>query len=248
MSKVRWLDATPGQVGDLVCWGIDIDKFQQTYRIPVFPDKWNVWLLKRTIADNPTTEDLSTSRLSGYVWRVFYYVWFKVIGGDFDHLKATLDPSAKVLQALHPVAALAANAVPANVVEPSRYILVQFVYRGSLQDAPWPVSSTYLTGNLAWCPKDATWMVDTVYAPLNQPVPDAPTWVDVVSDAAAAAARAASKIASSALSGASGPLLALGGVVATVLGLILANQVASKAPSLSRVQLGPKKEEEKVSP
>ena len=47
--------------GDLGCPGVDVDKWRDANRAPLFPGKINRWLLVRTTRDDPTPDDLKNT-------------------------------------------------------------------------------------------------------------------------------------------------------------------------------------------
>ena len=45
-------------LSELACGDVDVSEFKERCRIPLFPQKWNVWVLLRSLEDNPTVEQM----------------------------------------------------------------------------------------------------------------------------------------------------------------------------------------------
>jgi hypothetical protein len=238
---------------------VDIVKFKDTYRIPLYPGKWNVWLVRRTIRDDPSESWVKTS-----FWNVLNFKWLNknpsVVpvytgaieekpqswGGSFDHLSVTVSPAPQDLAKFSPVASISSHAVPVTINGKFEYVLVAFVYRGASQDMAWPVWQTAIGQFFNnWCPEGADWAVDTVYDPPNIPVPPEPSWMDLfaetVSDIFAALAKLVATVAKKVLPSL-GDLMGPLTLVAIIGGIYLAIKVVGKAPSLEGIKIGKKPE------
>jgi len=81
--------------GDLGCGAVDIEAFKRANRVPLFPGKWNRWILARTTRDEPNLTDLKRSL------RGVFNQWLKTQGampwdGVFPyHLGAAAGPNRK---------------------------------------------------------------------------------------------------------------------------------------------------------
>jgi hypothetical protein len=173
-SRVAWLGAPTSRVGDLYCPNVDIDQFKQNFRAPVYPEKWNVWLLRRTLRDNPSADAMQSTT------EAVFDQWFKFSNyyGSVDIVNVlSISPNPAELAKLTPVRSATQLGVPGNVVQPGTMVLVKFAYRGSLTDMPW-AAWKYSFGQFFnnWCPVDADWLLDTVYEPLKDPVPKEMPW------------------------------------------------------------------------
>lgn len=45
-------------LSELACGDVDVSEFKERCRLPLFPQKWNVWVMLRSLDDNPTVEQM----------------------------------------------------------------------------------------------------------------------------------------------------------------------------------------------
>ena len=45
-------------LSELACSDVDVSAFKEKCRVPLYPQKWNVWVLLRSLEDNPTVEQM----------------------------------------------------------------------------------------------------------------------------------------------------------------------------------------------
>jgi hypothetical protein len=211
-------------VGDLGCPGIDVDKWREDNRAPLFPAKINRWILVRTTRDDPTPDDLKNTLAATFER------WFA--GTPLDPalpFNGTTRSGAADLIRLERVSkdrltfdqpvrrreelpGMTPSVVAGGVV----WLEVTFAYRGQLLSMPWPVrtgAAVQLTSQ-AECPVGADWMLDTVAFPAVAAPPEMSSTEkagtalgDTASKAGAAASGAAAKVLDSLWT----PLLLLAG-------------------------------------
>jgi hypothetical protein len=169
-------------VGDLGCWGVDVDAFKASCRVPLYPEQWNRWFLWRTARDNASAADVERSTFA--VMRK----WFEMVEGPsglsspgmsdiwtpsrgkVDNMRISLVPwdwSADWGR----VTARAEDCTPTPTPAPGGRlgVAVEFVYRGQPTSMPWPVHSPAIIGR--YCPTEADWMLVRAYAPPSSPTP-----------------------------------------------------------------------------
>lgn len=160
---------------------VDVAGFQALCRMPL-RQGWNLWLLGRTLDDDPPAHDLGV-----YARRVVQW-WFAEVGartGTVDNFEARVldrDDWQKSLSELGGGRPIVASSDECDAkLEPERLdfrgdsgfrvVLVRFVYRGSRKDLPWPVSRAVIlpgqpgptTATAEWCPKEADWIALAAY-------------------------------------------------------------------------------------
>ena len=230
--------------GDLGCLGVDVDKWRDENRAPLFPGKVNRWLLIRTTRDDPTPDDLKNTLAATFER------WFSGTPLDpalpFDG--TTRSGAADLIRLervskdrlLLPNPARRFEELPGQLpsVAPGGlvWLEVTFAYRGQLLTMPWPVrtgGSALLTSE-AQCPVGADWMLDSVAFPAL----DAPGEMSSTDKAGAALGKTASE-AGAAAAGVAGkaldslwmPLLLLAG--GAVFFLVLKRALAEEPAHVS---------------
>ena len=186
------------RVGDLGCPGIDVDKWEEENRVPLFPDKIQRWILVRTDRDTPTDAEIEQT-LKAALGR-----WFREfkgfngpnpfepldprgIRGLVDSVKVerisrgerlSFNPPIKRREQLKTIPTVEAN-VPI-------WISVTFAYRGTAPEMPWPVrkGGGIQLSSSARCPIQADWMLDQVASPEQKPAPPRPPLSDAVLETA----------------------------------------------------------------
>jgi hypothetical protein len=195
------VDSEPAAVGDFGCGDVDLEKFRQENRVPLFPDTLNRWILARTETDNPSKPDVKESLQQ--VMRLFFdnapypgtnipipNVWGARHGepvGAVDELRI-VDISRNLDDVIEKVSAmkwrqvkrvyqlpyspsLKAASPPSTSTGPW-FVALEFVYRGSKTSMPWPVQRYQLINPA--CPLDADWILESAYAPSLEAVPEPP--------------------------------------------------------------------------
>jgi len=231
-------------VGDLGCPGVDVDKWRDENRAPLFPGKVNRWLLVRTTRDNPTPDDLKNTLAATFAR------WFEGTPLDpampFDgttrsgaaDLIRLERVSKERLNLAHPARRFEElpgqlpSVAPGEVV----WLEVTFAYRGQLLSMPWPVrtgAEIQLTSQ-ANCPVGADWMLAAAAFP-EAGAPDEMSTADKASralgDTAAKAGTVASGAAGKAFDSLWMPLLLIAGGAVFV--LVLKRAIAEEAPNVS---------------
>lgn len=138
----------PG-LGDITCWGIDLDRWRAEHQIPVFNDQYNVWYVQLA------GESFSTAQAEDVAIRLIQDKWF---GPQFSAELGVVDALAsKVVTEPSsadgpPLRTITSDAPAVTWVDGPRVLVrVQFVYRGSRTSVPWPVFSQDMFG--PYCPK-----------------------------------------------------------------------------------------------
>lgn len=162
------------ETGDLLCPGVDVDKFKEQCQAPVFPNQWNHWRLYRTTRDNPTDQELVESCLA-FLGKItmpmdmgkIRHEDIVVIANNDQHsnpwqteiIKNRLECDQTI------------NLAHSDFNPAYRTLYVRFVYRGSRTSIPWPVRKVNAIGLGSWCPLAADWILDSVFAPKQENVP-----------------------------------------------------------------------------
>src|SRR5690242_5351690 len=163
-------------IGDLGCPGIDVDKWREANRAPLFPGKVNRWVLARTTRDNPTPDDLRRTLAATFV------KWFE--GTPVDPVLSTHGTTRSGAADLIRLERASTGALffphtakrredlagPLPLLKSGGivYLEVSFAYRGLVHDMPWPVrtGTTFVQlQSSAQCPIDADWILDSVAVP-----------------------------------------------------------------------------------
>ena len=228
-------------IGDLGCPGIDVDKWRDENRAPLFPAKVNRWILVRTTRDDPTPDDLKNTLAATFER------WFagtpldpalpfngttRSAAADLIRLERVSTERLTLAQTMRrreDLPGLSPSLAPGGVV----WLEVSFAYRGQLLSMPWPVrtGAEIQLRSHAECPVDTDWMLDSVAFPTM----GAPAEMSSADKAGATLGDVASK-GGSAVSSAAGkaldslwmPLLLVGG--GAVLFLFLKRALAEEAP------------------
>lgn len=219
-------------IGDLGCPGIDVDKWCEANRAPLFPGKVNRWIIARTTRDNPAPDDLKTTLAATFER------WFdgtpldpaapfdgttRSAAADLIRLERV---SVQQLTFTQPVRRREELPGPGPLLNPSGGVVwleVTFAYRGVLLSMPWPVRTGAMAQleSSAKCPIGTDWMLDAVAFPVADVPPEMSTAekaAATLGDAASKAGDAASKAAGKVLDSLWTPLLlAAGGLVLYVL-------------------------------
>lgn len=178
--------STKTRAGSLLCPGVDIDKYRELCRAPLFADHWNFWRVVRS-----TKSGLEPSKMADKTLAFMSYL--------SNELKGRI-PKVDVLAPGTPDNPWGTPAIVTrqNVCAEQSFTLehsshapaflvayVRFIYRGVEASVPWPAIKQSLAGAVTHdCPNDATWLLDTVYAPskIDVPPPEAdpflPPWVE----------------------------------------------------------------------
>lgn len=162
-------------VGDIGCSGVDVEAFKKSCRAPLRAEGWNRWLLWRTTRDEPSALDIERSTYAAFS------KWFELVEsaagvslpgngtGKVDNLKIRVVPWD--WSAPWRTIARREDCTPLPTVSGSGAIgvVVEFVYRGSGTDMPWPVHKAQMIG--PWCPVQADWILARVFEPSAEKAP-----------------------------------------------------------------------------
>lgn len=164
------------RTGDLLCPGIDTDEFKKQCQAPIFPNRWNHWRLYRTTRDNPSDQDVIDTGLAFLMqitkasdMGVIRHEEIIVVPGNSNasHSNPWQTPIVdNRMRCVQPIHLANSDFTPAY-----RTVYARFVYRGSRQSIPWPVRKVNALGLASWCPQNADWILDTVFAPSDVAVP-----------------------------------------------------------------------------
>lgn len=140
------------------CPGADVEAFKAANRAPLYAQKWNRWVLVRTLRDDPSP-DVIKDTLAAVFQRWFSGdPWIRMSGtteaGNADLIRLVRSSREPIL--VSPVAKTSADCdpVPLVVSGPLIYLEIEFVYRGKLASIAWPA---WRSGQ--WCPVDADWIL-----------------------------------------------------------------------------------------
>jgi hypothetical protein len=180
-------DVMAVRVGDLGCLGVDIAAFEAKNRVPMVTEGWNVWIVNRTLNDNPSVADMTKH------FENVFEGWFPPLdplgenAGRVDNITVTplwgstvnswqqhLDPAKKAAALQGAVLLRSRSQIPDMVtVEsgPTTQLAVRFVYRGTAKSRPWPVWSPPLAHS--GCPVGAKYALEAAYR-LAAPPPTPP--------------------------------------------------------------------------
>lgn len=156
-------------VGDLSCPGVDVDAFKAKCRAPLNPEGYNRWLLWRTTRDEPSALDVERSTYA------VLSKWFELVEGPtgvslpgygtgkVDNVRLRIVPwdwsvpwrTVARREDCTPLPTVAGNGAIG--------VLIEFAYRGSSHNMPWPVHKAQIVG--PWCPVQADWILARVYEP-----------------------------------------------------------------------------------
>lgn len=172
-----------GGIADpLTCPGVDIDTFEQNCRADIFPDMWNHWRLLKSTSDGVTASSPEYEQDAANQARALLT---KIQGeGAIRHVDVRIGGEANpwdtpVIQDRNSICAQPMFLEPSTYVPAYLQIYVRFVYRGPALHIPWParkVSNVGLgIGIGSNCPIGANWLLDAVFAPDQNDVPDSET-------------------------------------------------------------------------
>lgn len=168
-------------LGDIGCLGVDIAKWNNTNKVPLFPDAHNTWVIK------VRSKSYSGAELTEEVKSIFEGRWFSsglsTMYGGPDVGRAEIQ-SIRVLNVSQPSEIMSMYPAPLTAVwntsgpqldwqdkGAEAYVEVRFVYRGSLREMFWPRTVSGYFQASWYCPKDTEFGVYTVYAPSYKDVP-----------------------------------------------------------------------------
>lgn len=172
------LASTFFHTGDLGCGDVDIEAFKASCRAPLFPNRWNTWSLFRTTTDNPSRTELEEKS------RAVLDLWFGgIFGRPFQDLATNVelvtfddpgDGKEPFGRNVDPVARKE-DCTQFMYLRPGPYVRVgvRFAYRGTATNMPWPVHRNQLMNS--WCPIDCDWMLDRVFPPEDEVIPEPPS-------------------------------------------------------------------------
>lgn len=166
--------ALPSPLDLALCPGIDVDAFKASCQAPIFPNHWNHWRLYRTTRDNPSDEDVKQTALA-FLMHVFKAFDMGVVRHEDIVVVPLNDDKHSNPWNTSIVYNRALCVQPINLghspFSPAfRTVYARFVYRGSRQSIPWPARRV-VAGVASWCPQNADWILDSVFAPSAENVP-----------------------------------------------------------------------------
>ena len=162
-------------VGDVGCVGVDVDAFKSKCRAPIHSEGWNRWLLFRTTRDEPSALDIERSTYA------VLGKWFELVEnaegislpgngtGKVDNVKIRVVPWDWGAPWRTVARREDCSPVPTVAGTGAIGVLVEFVYRGTARDVPWPVHKAQMLG--PYCPVQADWILASVYEPPSDPAP-----------------------------------------------------------------------------
>ncbi len=217
----RGLSSTEGapHIGDLNCPAIDIDTFQAICRAPLFPGHVNRWVLVRTLSDEPDDETLRRSVAAVFAqWFKSSSEWGWLIDAAVEYKGTTSAGHADLIRIVRtsresiswtPTVARRDDLLILPFIHGTPiWIAVEFAYRGTASDMPWPVHKVppmWLPIN-PWCPVGADWILDSVGEAVDV-APPAMSASEKAREAFGDAVASAGKSAREALSDAAGGVL-----------------------------------------
>ena len=184
-------------IGDLGCPGVDVDAFRASCRVPLYPERWNRWLLWRTARDNPSVLDVERSTFA--VMRKWFelveqpsgFSWPGKGEGKIDNLILRMVPYDWT-GGWGPSIARREQCSPVPMMRPGTGmplgIAVEFVFRGMATNMAWPVHRPAVIGS--YCPIGADWMLARAYAAPATEAPQERTTADEMAEAARKVGRA----------------------------------------------------------
>jgi hypothetical protein len=162
----------------------NVEEWKAANKAPLFPGVWNRWLLARTGRDNPDDKTLRDT-LAAVMTRWFpngdwgraeVLVTYTVPAGSARSGQVTT--SAGVADLIHVVKVWRGQKFPPVLPAVKRreqltvlptlrsgyddvYMLIEFVYRGTAREMPWPVyrAADSIFTYSGWCPIEADWML-----------------------------------------------------------------------------------------
>jgi hypothetical protein len=160
----------PGQ-GAIQCPGIDLDKYRDECRCPIYRDMWNVWRLLRTTADGVTADEMQ------HRTEAFMQLVSSSLDGKVRHLEvkpgALSNPWDTPVQVSRNSVCMTPFSLRASDNAPAYHeVFVRFVYRGLETTIPWPSMRKDAGVFGVDCPTDATWLLDAVFTPSQIDVPE----------------------------------------------------------------------------
>lgn len=166
----------------LLCPGVDTQIFKASCRIPLYPNQWNYWQIWVNNEDSLSWEDMAD--LIHDALRVWFdygpVAPFNAI--PIHDVRLNTEPYANqdgspIQRAYRKEDCPLGTTVGGNA--PIR-VFMRFVYRGQLRDMAFPAFKGSIIAGYSWCPTASDVMVDRVFHPLTDEVPDEKPWYDPV--------------------------------------------------------------------
>jgi len=167
-------------LGDVGCTGVTVDSWNNQNRIPIYPDVYNIWLIKVSLDNAPSDLELQKK-----IESAFSDYWFNS-GNLYSQNPGRAEiKSIRVLKVTQPSELVSMYPAPIATVQDTsnpqlawqsgsftRFVEVIFIYRGSLSQMYWPRMESGIVAISRYCPKDAAYGVYNVYPPdTTTPVP-----------------------------------------------------------------------------
>lgn len=165
--------------GDIACPGVELNELATTCPAPLYRDSWNYWKLVRSSYDGVKVQDLPDRTLA-FMSRVNGRVDGKIRLAKSDVSLSPMRPEDTVTHRRQDCETVPMS-LKASEFQPAFYtVYVRFIYRGSMTHMAWPAilhsdwkdAASVAVGNDG-CPVNASWLLDTIYAPSQDNVPDA---------------------------------------------------------------------------
>lgn len=167
--------STGSVIDKIICPGIDLDKYRAECVAPLFPDMWNTWRLYKATTPDEDPAKFGDKALAFMTWLDLNVFDGKIrqLGPENIHVGeenpfGTTPILTRQTVCDMPMALEATEGKP-----PYLSAVVRFVYRGVAQGTPWPAYKITTPVTQSLCPSGARWLLDTVYAPSQEKVPDA---------------------------------------------------------------------------
>lgn len=160
--------------GDLLCPGVDVDRFKATCRVPLFPNEWNTWEVLVS-SENIRTESEAVDAARNFLRHVFSEHESTLIGqetlGPVEYVTASLGGySGAARKTAARRESVTCDFLPSVKTgpdgSPGFLITIAFVFRGVEKTWPWPTLGFLSQGVFNWCPVDAELTLSRAFYPI----------------------------------------------------------------------------------
>lgn len=162
----------PSALGGVTCWNIDVDAWKLENTVPMFDNRYNMWVVRVQTEEAISSEEAKNrvrSQFEGWI-----NTWFGSETGyveqiDYGEPFQSVDQFEQKYGINSAVRDARWTQNPTITWQPSNnppwFVEVVFVYRGGDKEFAWP---TYRSSIGAFCPKDVEVGVERVYEPLKE--------------------------------------------------------------------------------